>query len=290
MIEGVRLDYPEQSPLTLIYERTLTQRHAMAVQGAPGPIRYKDLELDSLESLARQCGLASLYQFPPAPAGIDAPAYINTTSGTMGAGKMVARSYRNIVSRLAWEQYGRGQVHLIYPTNSSLTQLLIVLAWGARAYITGRQRAELLTGARESNATHITLLPLHWKALAEARVPLPWLQEAVSIGDRLTAEVRNTFAAAYPAPAVLHNAYGSTEAGYIAVDGVPVANARVWIARGDRLERKEAPAGVVGSVVVEGPGVALGYFSPQVPLFSGQFVSQDRGRIVDGRLELVGRL
>jgi hypothetical protein len=47
---------------------------------------------------------------------------------------------------------------------------------------------------------------------------------------------------------------------------------------------------VVGSVVVEGPGVALGYFSPRVPLFSGQFVSQDKGRIVDGRLELVGRL
>lgn len=293
MLSGPTVAYPNQSPLEMVKAHALKNPRATAVIREDGElVPYSALDTSTLEALVRtaDAGLAQKYEFPKTPPkGLDAPAFISRSSGTIGPVKQVLRTYRNIISRLAWDLPKEGEVQLVFP--HGIPRLVACMISGRPSVVIQDDKPERLEAILNSPATHISLWPSMVEHLVRRALKMPRVQEVLAIGNPLSEEVALLFHQLYPSVKLV-NGYGSSEAGYCMKDWLPAANVAVWIADQEGVELKP---GTMGNLVIEGPTVGAGYLDPSLEGFKKapdgkmRFFSRDRAIETGGKIEFIGR-
>ncbi|MFC4330594.1 AMP-binding protein [Streptomyces andamanensis] len=221
-------------------------------------------------------------ELPAPPAGVcAAPAYLLRTSGSTGVPKLVAVGRPSLDNYLDWAARtlltGGSPVPVVSSPifDASLKQTLGPLYAGGCVQLLTAHRLDLEAVRAELShmAAPVTLncVPSYFSALLSDEEdagdgPTMRLDRLLLGGEPLSADLLRRIRDRYPAVEVW-NFYGPTEttstatagpmlpAGGIHV-GTPVAGAAVAV-----VDRHGAvlPEGVVGEVVIAGPGVALGY-------------------------------
>lgn len=228
--------------------------------------------------------LGQLPETPPeVPLHLDHPAYLMHTSGSTGRPKGVVVSHRALANYLGWIQglHGltsndRAMLKTTVSFDVSVRELLWPTAVGATLVIAEpgghRDVSYLARLCAEEKVTVINFVPalLDLFLATESHGDAPALR-VLSGGDALSpALVQRFFEGPGTRGGKLFNQYGPTETTITATAwpcsaedsailpiGHPVTNARVLV-----VDRRLAPKplGLVGELVVGGPGLARGYF------------------------------
>ncbi|WP_219461831.1 AMP-binding protein [Nonomuraea rhizosphaerae] len=254
-------------------------------------------------------GLAGAEAEPPVPSR--AGRLVLLTSGTTGAPKGATRRLsagalaEPFTSMLATVPLRSGEPMLIAPPLFHGLGLLwygVALVLGCPVVLMRRFDAgAVLRALAEHRAGALVAVPVMLRRLLAAGPrPLPHLRAVVSGGSALPPDLATAFMDGYGD--VLHNLYGSTEAGWVTLAtpadlraapdtiGRPTRGATVVIAGEDGRER---PAGEVGRVLVGG-GLTFGGYSggreqpqenPGGLLATGDLGHRDPGGLlfIDGR-------
>lgn len=210
-------------------------------------------------------------------------ALVVRTSGTTGRPRHVALAHDALTAavRASLARLGCGQGErwaLALPTHhvAGLLVLLRARALGTEAVVVARPgESAALAGV---DAEHIAVVPTQLVRALRAGVDLSRFRTVLVGGGPLDPETRD---AALEHGARIVATYGATETcGGVVYDGVPLAGVRVDVT-GD------------GEVRIAGPTLASGYVddaeSTRVRFRDGWFVTGDAGRVVDGRIEILGR-
>lgn len=233
----------------------------------------------------------------------DSLAYLMFTSGSSGEPKGVRVSHANLawyVPTLAQRlvvKAGDRYLHTApFSFSSSMRQLLLPLCIGATLVLAGEEERrdphKLVSTVERSGVTVMDLVPSHWRLCLEAlkrsrpeslrlllsaSEPLPWTL-ATGMLECGSVEVVNMYGQTETSGIVCTHLVKSKECGLPGL--VPL---------GRPLSGMRATLSQQGELVVEGPGVAPGYW-PQED-FHGCFHSGDLARIEqDDILYFVGRL
>ncbi|UCH92854.1 MAG: amino acid adenylation domain-containing protein, partial [Candidatus Aminicenantes bacterium] len=214
-------------------------------------------------------------------------AYVIYTSGSTGRPKGVMIMHRGVVNVVTWfgRRYGlKPGVNLLqmsnYTFDASVNQIFGTLLFGATLHIIPKDlllNMELLRRFIDENQIHIiNFVPPLLNQLLSEGTGLKSLKAVISGGERLDDAIKNKI---ITRGYCLYNHYGPTETTIDALSscctkeipvqlGQPIANTKVYIL--DKVG-KLSPLGVVGELVVSGPGVARGYLN-QPELTEDKFI------------------
>lgn len=219
---------------------------------------------------------------PKLPANVpEGSAVLLKTSGSTGAGSLVAISAEALLaSALATNTAlgGPGTWVTCLPTDHIAGFQTVARSIGAgfEPVYAGSGRPEQLAKAAEScgnSRLYLSLVPTQLARLLDS----PHLDAArrfntILVGGASTPPV--LLARAQEAGLAIRTTYGMTETcGGCVYDGAPLEGTRVSL---------EA-----GRVRIDGPCVAIGYADGEA--FGGSFLTNDLGRFVDGKLQILGR-
>jgi len=168
-----------------------------------------------------------------------------------------------------------------------------------------RMPRAILDGLSRTGATVFPGMPVFFDKFAALAAiatfgdlpPLPRLRLCISAGAPLTPEVGERFTAKFGLR--VHTFYGSSECGGIAYDGSEAGGYREGAVGFPMSRVKILPAGGEGTIVVEGPAVADGYWPEQQgeagqnsvsQLANGRFIPADLVHLTPGGLILSGRV
>ncbi len=243
------------------------------------------------------------------------PLAILYTSGTTGQPKGVVVSHGNAIqnSITCIEVIGRrpDDVELVVAPQFNVTGLCsatipVVRAGMSMVLMDAFDATRGVEAIRAHGVTSVVGAPTLWWRLLEAAGDegLPSLRLALYGGAPMPRALLDSMRSALP-QARFGNGYGMTETCsmvcYVGDDAaversesvgrpLPVTDVRILDPHGD----DEAPAGSVGEVVVRGPQVAIGYWTPEgiKPLVDdeGWLRTGDGARLVDGFVVLADRL
>lgn len=243
----------------------------------------------------------------PAGQGLDEVVRLVHSSGTTGAPKAVMVTGRAVEAyasaprrvRLAHSAYLSLQPGLV--TGASSAFLAAMLA--RRPHLTAGTAEENLVLLREHSVEIAEGSPFQLDALlAAARREgerLPALRELHSTGAPLSSGLAQELADWFGVSA--HDGYGSSEAGFVATRRVDGADAALGATlepdvRAEVVDDEHRPVrqGEEGRVRIRTATIGIGYvgdpdLGPYRGFHDGWFYSGDLGRIVDGRLVILGR-
>ncbi len=302
-------------------------RAAIVADGAE-PLTSNDVVVSPLEPVPDSDSETAIDAFD-----LDLPAYVIFTSGSTGTPRGVAVSRRNLDvstrARLQFYESSPRRFLLLSSLSfdSSVAGLFWTLATGGTVVIPTDDEVHdpdrLIELFARQEISHTLLVPSLYRALLER---LPAVDTANHGVDRSWPEVVIVAGEACPPSLVerhhallndgsaaagseLFNEYGPTEATVWATvhrclpgdDPVPIGRPipGLSIRVGDEQGRTR-PAGVVGELIVSGPGVTAGYLGPDGTVDAaasaaafgdpGSFRTGDRVALVDGRLRFFGRI
>jgi acyl-CoA synthetase (AMP-forming)/AMP-acid ligase II/acyl carrier protein len=230
------------------------------------------------------------------------------TSGTMAEPKIVPLTHEQLLARARHNPFvdaDRGICAAPLFTATAIEAcLLSTLAAGASVSFARPDAERLVEQIARLRATYLWASPAVYasmvSALAERRVPAPSLRFLRAGSSALSAELQAKLEAAFHVPVL--QGYGMTETGVIARNALPPGEqragsvgkplaSRVRIATDDGVS---VPAGEIGEIVVQGPGVTTGYEQSdanRVVFRDGWFRTGDLGYFDgDGFLFITGRL
>ncbi|MEU1056705.1 AMP-binding protein [Streptomyces sp. NPDC005876] len=264
------------------------------------------------------------------PAGVEdaAPAYLLRTSGSTGVPKLIAISRHSLDNYLTWASDVLLDDHAQMPVlsspvfDASLKQTLGVLHRGGCVWLLTADRLDLSAVRAELAAEHrpiaVNCVPSYISALLDdiGTADSPVASETTTLhisrfllgGEALDEELTRRIWQRFP-KADIWNLYGPTETTATATAGRIEPGAGIHVGRpvaGARLvivdtSGEVLPPGVLGEVVITGPGLANGYLnghegaSPFVDLSVGGTVcaayrTGDLGYLDDaGALRIAGR-
>lgn len=219
---------------------------------------------------------------PPDIAGQDL-AYLIYTSGSTGKPKAAMLSHEGLVNYACWA----GQTYLqnepldfaLYSSLSfdlTLTSIFVPLVLGARIRIYNEEPdapgLEILSVFKDNAVDVVKLTPSHLELLVQQGFRCQRIRKLIVGGENFkTSTARAVIAGG--AEFEIYNEYGPTEAtvGCMVhrynphVDnrdsvpiGLPAANTHIYVR--DQYNQP-VPPGVVGEMIISGPGVALGYWN-----------------------------
>lgn len=236
------------------------------------------------------------------------PAFVRFSSGTTGSSKGVLLSHRTLVERVRAANRGLGigdgdRVLWLMPmAHHFAASILLYLAQRATTVLVGSSLAgEVLAAARAHDATVFYGSPFHHALLAADGSGATWptLRLSVSTAAPLPVATARAFDARFGVPAA--QALGIIELGLVAVNdeprakpgsvGRPLPDFEVQL-RGE--DGRAVPPGVVGELLVRGPGMLDGYLWPfrtrDEIVDDGWFATGDLATAdPSGSLTLVGR-
>ncbi|MEU8971089.1 AMP-binding protein [Streptomyces monashensis] len=272
-----------QEPAARLQDALVRSGAAMLLTGSSAPTVTAPtdcgvLTLDSVVDTAEE--------LPAPPAGTpSAPAYLLRTSGSTGVPKLVAVGRASLDNYLSWAARDLladgGTLPVISSPvfDASFKQTLGPLYAGGCVHLLTAHRLDLAAVRAELSyaAGPVTLncVPSYFSALLADEEdagddPTMRLNRLLLGGEPLTADLLRRIWVRYPAVEVW-NLYGPTEttatatagpmspAGDVHV-GAPVAGAALAVVDGHGAV---LPIGVLGEVVIAGPGLAVGYLGEQ---------------------------
>lgn len=312
-------------PLNRLRELVIEVGASLAIssisnQGKLSPV-VKELVMDNRMLHRLQSSNGSTPSRLSAPISPDDALYIIFTSGSTGKPKGVVISHAAFCSSAAGfkdatrlNSASRRSLHYASPGfDASIIETLVTLTVGGCICIPSEaQRWNDLAGCiREFNVNWTLLTPSVARLLCPEEVPQ--LRVLCLGGESLPREMVDVWANHVE----LINAYGPTEASIIAIvsDPIPAGtkaislgkarNCAVWIVTPDG--KTVQPFGAIGEIVIEGPGVAEGYYNdpaksslvfadhmkfltPITKSVSRFYKTGDLGRMLaDGTVEYMGR-
>lgn len=254
---------------------------------------------------SRQCAEA---QFPEDRFAALNPAFIRFSSGTTGSSRGVMIGHQTLLDRVT----SANRRLRITPADRILwtlsmahhfaVSIVLYLLHGATiALEESHLAAEVLTTARETNATVIYGSPFHHALLAaeESGRDWPGLRLAVSTAAALTAETATAFHRRYGVP--LSQGLGIIEGGLALLNTDTALTKPLSVGKPDDIlvllrgeDGAEVPPGEIGEICLRGPGLFDAYLLPwrerAEVLQDGWFATGDLAvRDEDGCLFLKGR-
>ncbi|KAL4725677.1 NRPS [Fusarium chlamydosporum] len=223
----------------------------------------------------RQVDTVKTVELPSDNAPSSRAAFIIFTSGSTGQPKGVVVEHRSFASSVqAWTdaiEWKRGERVLQYSTPSfdaCAGEIMGSLQAGACVCIPSDRDRESALGdfMKRHSVNHVGLTPTTLRTLSPEDV-LPELKTVASAGEPITNKVFETWSNKVH----LVNAWGPTEASVVASMGHLTPDTRyrdsigrplgcaLWIVDPEDINRL-LPIGAVGEMLIEGPGVARGYY------------------------------
>ncbi len=228
------------------------------------------------------------------------PAACVVSSGSSGRPKIAVKTHGGITGTAAGvaELIGFGHGHRLLATvppyhGSGLANNLILplLSGGTLVCLERFEPAAAAAMIEAREVDYLVASPVIYSLLIDANIPpaaLRTLRVCLSGGAPLPPSVADEWMRRHANP--IRQAYGSSEAGMITIDGHPVPGNDIRILNG---EEEQAP-GEIGEIALQGPGVVTRYLGESEPpagrFWNGYLRTGDLGRMDDGgRLHLAGR-